>query len=455
MAGSVLPRPFGLGSVGVQGIPASVYIASAAVHPAWRLLAPEGATDPWWVWWAVSAGFFVGLGILRGTSARWLSESRLCAGFSWTVTAHLLALSTWNDMHAFYALGTILCVFTTALAQNGERRLRAYMIWLGALCSLFGALHPQALMVAYWAPLWVSLGYFDLRAARLEAQARLARREQRGLEHAVAIRTETLQRRTRDLEASNQALRASLEERAQLEARLAESRRLEYAGRTARGLAHDCNNLLTAIVGCSQELLDGLDPGHPGNESAREIRIAAERAAALTGRLLNLDPQEQDAPEPLDLDVALGSIEGVLRGLVGRRIRLELDLRAGCRVRISRPQLEQLVLNLAGNARDAMPDGGRLWIETGRWSAGGWDPCHGDQVLLRFRDSGEGMDEETLERVFEPYFTTKPVGKGTGLGMAIVQDIVESAGGRIRIRSTRGGGGTEIAVFLPCASEPA
>ncbi len=234
--------------------------------------------------------------------------------------------------------------------------------------------------------------------------------------------------------------------------RLRAVQRMEAVGRLAAGIAHDFNNLLTAILGSTDLLLEALPPDHPAREDALESRQAALRAADLTRQLLAFSRQQVLAPRVLDLNEVVREVERLLRRLIGEdmglRTVLATDLAA---VRADPSQLEQVLVNLAVNARDAMPRGGTVTIETANVSLDGAYVANqplvaaGDYVMIALSDTGTGMDAETQARVFEPFFTTKERGKGTGLGLATVYGIV---GGYIWVYSELGIG-TTFKIYLP------
>jgi PAS domain S-box-containing protein len=244
-------------------------------------------------------------------------------------------------------------------------------------------------------------------------------------------------------------------ERRQLEAQLRQAQKMEAVGRLAGGVAHDFNNLLTAIGGYTRLLLDSLEAGDPRREDALQIEAAAGRAATLTGQLLAFTRGGMVQPSRLDLNAVVGDIGSLLRRLLGESIELQLALRASAPwVLADRSQLEQVLVNLAVNARDAMPDGGSLRIATEDVDAGtAWRqglPA-GGHVALTVTDTGTGIAEDLREQVFEPFFTTKSQGQGTGLGLATVYATVRQAGGRIRLQ-TESGRGTTFLILLPVAS---
>ncbi len=251
-------------------------------------------------------------------------------------------------------------------------------------------------------------------------------------------------------------------ERRRLEEELRHAQKMEAVGRLAGGVAHDFNNLLTGIVSAAHFLRESLEPAHPGRGDVGEILEAADRAAALTRQLLAFSRRQVLAPRVIDVSASVRSVERMLRRLIGEGVSLEVRLPGKpVSVRADPSQIELVVLNLAVNARDAMPGGGRLAIEVAEVEAR--DPARpsdpalpaGALVALSVSDSGAGMDEATRARVFEPFFTTKPAGKGTGLGLSTVYGIVTQSGGTVRVQSAPGRG-TTFRVYLPrCEPEEA
>lgn len=233
--------------------------------------------------------------------------------------------------------------------------------------------------------------------------------------------------------------------RRDLQEQLRQSQKLEAVGRLAGGVAHDFNNLLTVINGYSEWALGETPAGHRLREPLETIRHAGERAAALTSQLLAFSRKAIVAPKVLDLNDAVGSITKMLRRLIGEDIALKVVLFPGaCRVRIDPGQLEQVIMNLAVNARDALPRGGDLTVETALVPDTG--PATAARLVVS--DTGCGMCDDVKARIFEPFFTTKAVGKGTGLGLAMVYGIVQQAGGTIRVESAVGRGAT-FTIELP------
>ena len=217
-----------------------------------------------------------------------------------------------------------------------------------------------------------------------------------------------------------------------LEDQLHQAQKLEAVGMLAGGVAHDFNNILTAVLGFAEAIDSELPPEHPGRESGAQIQKAAMRGARLTEQLLAFGKKQVVRAETFDPAVLVEDTTPMLRQLVGAEVRLDVAAQRGCHVHADKVQFQQVLLNLAVNARDAMPQGGTLHVVV---------QGHGDQrVLLRVCDTGVGMDERVQARLFEPFFTTKEPGKGTGLGLATVYGIVTRAGGSIAVQSAPGAG---------------
>ena len=240
---------------------------------------------------------------------------------------------------------------------------------------------------------------------------------------------------------------------------LRQSQKMEAIGRLAGGVAHDFNNLLTVIGGYSDLLAQRLPPDSPYREGVEQIRKAATRASSLTRQLLAFSRKQVIAPSVADLNEVVAGIETMLRRLIGEDIDLVTVLRPDLwNVRIDTGQIEQVLLNLAVNARDAMPGVGKLLVETenkrideGMITRPGFG-APGEYVILSVRDTGSGMDEETLSHIFEPFFTTKEKGRGTGLGLSTVYGIVKQSDGYIAVES-RPGEGSTFRVYLPRCDE--
>ena len=243
-------------------------------------------------------------------------------------------------------------------------------------------------------------------------------------------------------------------ERRFLELRLREAQKLEAIGRLAGGVAHDFNNLLTVILGFSETLLEGLPAGDERRASAEQIRAAGRRAAGLTQQLLAFGRQQVFRMQVFDLNAVLTEMRDILQRLIGEQIEIAISPDAGqCLVKADRGQIEQVILNLALNARDAMPAGGRLGIATRNVEPSTGEP-RAPWLQLAVSDTGMGMSPEVQAHIFEPFFTTKEAGQGTGLGLATVHGIVNQTGGHIEVSSAPGEG-TTFRVFLPCAGQEA
>jgi PAS domain S-box-containing protein len=287
------------------------------------------------------------------------------------------------------------------------------------------------------------------------------RREEahRQLERSVNERTTELTRLNDDLrkqiserERAEEALRRSEEE-------LRQSQKMEAIGRLAGGIAHDFNNLLSIILSYSVMMMEALSPDDPLRADAEQIAIAGQRARDLTRQLLAFSRRQMLRPEVIDLAEVVRGVEPMLRRVLGEDIELTISLaQPSSLVKADPGQLQQILMNLVVNARDAMPGGGQLWIETADVVL---DEAHvrghvgarpGPHVCLTVSDTGVGLDEDTRTRIFEPFFTTKPRGKGTGLGLSTVLGIVQQSGGHVTVESTPDEGAS-FRVFLPRTTE--
>ncbi len=248
------------------------------------------------------------------------------------------------------------------------------------------------------------------------------------------------------------------EKRLQLEAKLRQSQKMEAVGRLAGGIAHDFNNLLTAIIGYCELLATARNSGRPSDEYVSEIRKAADRAGALTSQLLAFSRKQILDPKVLDLSQVVLRIKTMLDRVIGEHISLTAGTSAECWVKVDPGQMEQVIMNLTVNARDAMPAGGELSITTRPVQIRHPRPAYqsvvppGSYVELAIGDSGHGMDVKTLEKIFEPFYTTRALGKGTGLGLSTVYGIVKQSGGHISVESIAELG-TTFRVFLPMVSK--
>jgi len=249
-------------------------------------------------------------------------------------------------------------------------------------------------------------------------------------------------------------------ERRQLEEQLRQSQKLEAIGRLASGVAHDVNNVLMSIMGSADLLLMEAKEGDPVHMETSEIKLSVQRGASLTRQLLAFSRRQATQPKLFALRDATANMETMLRRLIGPEIDLQIKPTSDVLVMADPAQIEQLILNLCVNARDAMPQGGRLTVtvdevDLNEWAAGllGEEAKPGRYARLSVADTGTGMDEATRAKLFEPFFTTKEEGKGTGLGLSIVYGIVKQSGGYITVASEPGRGATFL-IYLPIAAQP-
>jgi len=248
-----------------------------------------------------------------------------------------------------------------------------------------------------------------------------------------------------------------LSERDRLENELRQAQKMEAVGRLATGIAHDFNNLITVLLGYSDELIEQVPPGSDWQRSATEIRRAAERASGLTQQLLAFSRRQATVAHTVDLNLVVANMEDLVRRLLGPEIRLEFSLDPSlANIRADGAQIGQVVMNLVVNARDAMPKGGLLTVETANVELGAehLDVIPGPHVSLCVRDTGVGMLPEVRDRLFEPFFTTKDSGQGTGLGLSMVQGIVRQSGGYVMVES-QPGKGSAFHVYFPRIADDA
>jgi nitrogen-specific signal transduction histidine kinase/ActR/RegA family two-component response regulator len=243
--------------------------------------------------------------------------------------------------------------------------------------------------------------------------------------------------------------------RKKLEDDLYQSQKLNSIGQLAGGVAHDFNNLLVPIIGYAEICQKALSRDSPLQGHLEKIKTAAGRAASLTKQLLAFSRQQRLDVSTLDLNIIARDFQDILRRLIPENIQMDvITCESPCHIKADRTQIEQILMNLSVNARDAMPDGGRLLIETSRVRLDELQTkihpeiTPGRYVMLAMTDTGHGIDPETQKRIFEPFFTTKEQGKGTGLGLATVFGIVKQHGGYIWVYSEKGKGAT-FKVYLP------
>lgn len=289
------------------------------------------------------------------------------------------------------------------------------------------------------------LTFIDIHERKQAAEALQAARD--NLENRV-------RQRTTELESTGEALKAEMTERKRAEERLHQSQKMEAIGRLAGGVAHDFNNLLTIISGYAELALSRLAPDHPICADLKQIMSATGRATTLTNHLLAFSRRQPAQPKVLDLNQFISETEKILRRVIPEQIEIRCILNPEpVHVSFDQGQLEQVLMNLILNARDAMPNGGRITVETSRAQSNddAFAPENGlsasDYVVFSVSDTGIGMSKEVYAHLFEPFFTTKPRGKGTGLGLSMVYGIVKRHGGEISIRS-QPNQGTTVRIYL-------
>ncbi len=379
--------------------------------------------------------------------------------------------------------------FSTVLAHPDVRHLEPTDVWVGrdgTVLLLIGG-HPvvEASRLAEVSELLIALlgseahedaavasarsaGDLTRRATALASSLDQARSHLAGNARALREALSEAARLNRELSLLNETLEQRVQEeiteRLKAEEALRQAQKMEAIGQLTGGVAHDFNNLLTVIIGGLDNMARQLDAGPAARDEARLRRgldmatQSAERAATLTARLLAFSRRQALNPKPLQADRLVSDIGDLLRRTLGEQVSLELVGSPGLWTALADPnELEQALLNLAVNARDAMPEGGTLTIETANvfldeayLSTVAEPVSAGQYVMVAVSDTGEGMDSETLSHVFEPFFTTKEIGKGTGLGLSQVYGFVRQSGGHVRVYSEVGQG-TSAKLYLPRA----
>jgi two-component system, cell cycle sensor histidine kinase and response regulator CckA len=328
---------------------------------------------------------------------------------------------------------------------NGERPLAPHSRGYSRTCGrpLVVEIHENAIRDGDGKITGIRTALIDITRRR-EAESSLLRYQEELEEHVRS--------RTAEFEKANASLSKQIAEHKRTEQQLLHSQKMEIVGRLAGGVAHDFNNLLTVISGYSRMVLEDLGPKHRRRGSLEQVVRAADRAAMLTSQLLAFSRRQAVQPRRLDLNHLVSNMDKMLRRTIGEHIQLETRLHPGLwAIKADPGQVEQMLMNLAVNAGDAMPNGGKLTIATrnsGLRPGGRSEALFGDFVALSITDTGHGMDEATRSRLFEPFFTTKGAGKGTGLGLSTVLSLVNQNGGDIKVASQPGEGAT-FTIFLP------
>ncbi len=426
------------------------------MYPVWHVFVPEGATDPWIAWWLVSASYLTLAGVAR--LIRW-NPPWLQLFFSCAVNAHIFTLAAVNDMHPFYAAGSVIGWALLGAISPTRPILYTVMTLTAVQIAVLAFLFPHPSMIAFWSSLVPLTACFHYRLRTIEDAGRVAARQRASLERAVAIRTRALERRTHELTESNTRLVAEIEERKRLEERLVVSQKLEALGRLAGGVAHDFNNVVTTICGYAEFALERLAPDHPSRPDVERIGRSAASATQLVNQLLAFSRRNAVQKECLDLDAVVSEMEPILHAVLPENVRFERRSAGSVWIRGNRSQIEQVILNLLVNARDAMAGGGTVTLEVAELEASDDELLpfvegSGRFALLRVSDTGIGMDDQTRARAFDPFFTTKPVNEGTGLGLSIVHGIVKQSEGHLRMRSEPGQGTTLEIAWPVVVEEP-
>jgi len=274
----------------------------------------------------------------------------------------------------------------------------------------------------------------------------------------LSISQAALTQRAEELSRVNARLKDEMTERQRTEEALHQSQKMEAIGQLSGGIAHDFNNLIMIVKGNLRLLRKRFDPvAHSAGSYIASAEEALDRAAHLTQRILAFSRRQPLSPRPVRLSDLVDGMSELIRHSVGEKIEIETHLNAQWWTRCDVNQMENVILNLAINARDAMPNGGRLVVETSdrhlaRTPPGVADFVPGDYVALSVRDTGVGMSEEVRERALDPFFTTKPLGKGTGLGLSMTFGYVRQSSGYLRIESRPGEGAT-VTILMPRIEE--
>lgn len=375
----------------------------------------------------------------RGTQ---LGDAALSANYSQTVAA----ISKYHAAGHDAALGRIDRLLTQIIGNERALLRERNGVAAADRASLNQAILLFSLLGAAAAAVAIGTTFSLVRA---EAERRVARRDQAAESDRAMQLEEAVEARTAELEQANIALRSEMTEREAAEAQLRQAQKMEAVGQLTGGIAHDFNNMLAVVVG-GLELAQRWLPDTP-EKAERHLANAldgANRAADLTRRLLTFARSEPARPEITAVDDCIASFAELIERTIGDRIALTLDLHAdGLVCWLDRQQFENALLNLAVNARDAMNGHGALTIRT-------LDDGDGKALAVQVIDTGCGMAPDVLERVFDPFYTTKPAGQGTGLGMSQVFAFCRQSGGEVQIASTEGEG-TSVAMLLPVAKPQA
>lgn len=377
------------------------------------------------------------------------------------ITVELIVMQS-GESRSPYSIGMVLLAISIGFVPasftfHASLSAAIYLIYIVPLLfSNTAALHDEFLILNVFMFLifltLLFMRFLNGKALASEAGLRFDReRYQNKLEIMVA-------ERTYELADAIEKLKQEIAGRKQLQDQLIQAQKMESIGRLAGGVAHDFNNILTAILSYAELLLMKLPENAPGRDHVEAIRDAGDRAALLTRQLLAFSRKQVLEIKPVDLNAVVRGMTNMLARMIGEDIILSIKAEESLPlIRADRGQIEQVIMNLAVNARDAMPHGGTLSIETAAAQADdAFLRVHADAstayVVLRVEDSGKGMTREVRERIFEPFFTTKDVGHGTGLGLSMVYGIVKQHNGHISVESETGKG-TVFQIYLPIIRE--
>jgi signal transduction histidine kinase/CheY-like chemotaxis protein len=434
------------------------------------------SSRPLLAWWTATMGAITGARLLLRWRYQRLAPGeeqtrtwavRLAAGTAFTGLAWGLGAALLYDPHN-PPLQLLVVFVVGGMAAGAAGTLAFYVPAFVAFGA--GALVPLSVRIAYEGDS-MHIGMAVLVLVYGATLTLVALNTQRSLTASIRLRVvnERLAQRLYNAQASLEDINRTLEQRvadrgAELERQgqaLRDAQRMESVGLLAGGVAHDFNNLLTVVMANVHLLASDAALGPPAQVAVREIQGAASHAAALVSQLLAFGRRQVLVPKVLDLNTVVKQMEGLLSRLIGDHVELAVAFAPNrLYVKTDPRQMEQVIMNLATNARDAMPNGGRLTIETDIETVGpdGQAPHPvgvpaGTYVVVSVSDSGVGMDSETRRQAFDPFFTTKDLGKGTGLGLATVYGIVEQSGGHI-VLDSQPGHGSRFKIYLPLAANP-
>jgi len=393
----------------------------------------------------------------------YFTRRRRDIGFHWMMVAFASFILACGTTHAM----GVVTVWNPVYRLEGVVKAITAIASIATL-AILSRMMPQ--LVAIPSPAQLAVEMEERRAAEekvrsinAELEGRVARRTAELAEREAMYRQLAAEQTqvAESLEQALEKLRGEMNRRRDLEGQLIQAQKMEAVGRLAGGVAHDFNNLLTVILGYNEMLREQVKDDAVALDYTSEVLAAAERASALTNQLLAFSRRQVSAPRIVNLNSVVADIEKMLRRIIGEDVELEIRLAPDLPpVNADTAHIDQVIMNLAVNSRDAMPDGGKLTIETaaaqltGEFAEGHLDLAPGPYVRLSIGDTGTGMDAATKSRMFEPFFTTKEKGKGTGLGLSIVYGIVKQHGGEILV-SSEPGQGTIFKIYLPAAATPA